>query len=122
MTELYDSYDDARTVVNNFESAGISSANISIVGRSSETGETCGAEGAAAGAGVGALAGGAGGLGMLAIPGVGPVVAAGWLPLLQEQPPARLPGRQPAASSDPLQMPALMNGRPRLSQPRYKGP
>ena len=41
------------------------------------------AEGAAAGAGVGAALGGAAGalagLGLLAIPGVGPVVAAGWL-------------------------------------------
>ena len=41
------------------------------------------AEGAGTGAGVGAAIGGAGGLltglGLLAIPGVGPVVAAGWL-------------------------------------------
>jgi hypothetical protein len=41
------------------------------------------AEGAAAGGGMGALAGGAAGLltglGLMAIPGVGPVVAAGWL-------------------------------------------
>lgn len=83
VTGLYDSYDDARTVVNDLENAGISSTNISIVGRASETGETYAAEAAAVGASVGALAGGAGGLlaglGMLAIPGVGPVVAAGWL-------------------------------------------
>ncbi|ATU94587.1 general stress protein [Phyllobacterium zundukense] len=83
ITGLYDNYDDARAVVNTLEDAGISSANISIVGRDSKTGETYAGEGAATGAGLGAVVGGAGGLlaglGMLAIPGVGPVVAAGWL-------------------------------------------
>ncbi|UXN66309.1 hypothetical protein N8E89_24395 (plasmid) [Phyllobacterium sp. A18/5-2] len=82
VTGLYDNYDDARTVVNKLEDAGISSSDISIVGRG-ETDKTYAGEGAATGAGVGAVVGGAGGLlagiGMLAIPGVGPVVAAGWL-------------------------------------------
>jgi hypothetical protein len=51
VTGLYDSHDEARTVVNNLENAGISSTNISIVGRASETGETYAAEAAAVGAG-----------------------------------------------------------------------
>ena len=83
VTGLYDSYADARTAVNALEDAGISSSDISIVGREGETNESYAGEGAATGAGVGAVVGGTGGLlaglGMLAIPGVGPVVAAGWL-------------------------------------------
>ncbi len=80
---LYDNHGDARTVVNALEDAGISSSDISIVGRDSDANETYAGEGAATGAGVGAVVGGASGLlaglGILAIPGVGPVVAAGWL-------------------------------------------
>lgn len=83
VTGLYDDYDDARTVVNALEDAGIPSDDISIVRRGSETNDSNAGEGAAAGAGIGAVAGGTGGLlaglGLLAIPGVGPVVAAGWL-------------------------------------------
>ncbi|UXN58328.1 general stress protein [Phyllobacterium zundukense] len=82
VTALYDNYDDARAVVSELEDAGIDSSDITIVGRGAVK-ETHAGEGAAAGAGVGAVVGGAGGLlaglGMLAIPGVGPVVAAGWL-------------------------------------------
>jgi uncharacterized membrane protein len=83
ITGLYDNHNDARSVVTALEDAGISSSDISIVGRDGDGRETHAGEGAAAGAGVGALVGGTGGLlaglGMLAIPGVGPVVAAGWL-------------------------------------------
>lgn len=88
ITGLYDSYDDAKAAVEALEDAGVSSDDISIVTHESNGVDVEGqgnraAEGAGAGAGVGALAGGAGGLltglGMLAIPGVGPVVAAGWL-------------------------------------------
>ena len=83
VTGLYDNYDDARTVISKLEEAGISSFDITIIVRADEASETSSAEGAATGAGVGALAGGAGGLlaglGILAVPGVGPVVAAGWL-------------------------------------------
>jgi len=81
ISALYDNYDDARSAVNALEDAGIATSNLSIVGRHDN--ESRAGEGAAAGAGVGAVVGGAGGLlaglGMLAIPGVGPVVAAGWL-------------------------------------------
>ena len=81
---LFDRYDDASEAVSALEDMGISSTDISIVAkdgqddRPSEAGEAAGA-----GAGVGATVGGVGGLltglGIMAIPGVGPVVAAGWL-------------------------------------------
>lgn len=88
VTGLYDSYDDARSAVKALENAGVPSDDISIVtnkanGTDVEGQGSYAAEGAGAGVGVGAVAGGAGGLltglGILAIPGVGPVVAAGWL-------------------------------------------
>ncbi|MDE1996946.1 MAG: hypothetical protein KGI75_30885 [Rhizobiaceae bacterium] len=87
VTGLFDDYDDAKLAVSQLEEADISSGDISIVsntnGRTVEEQGTKAGEGAGAGAGIGAVAGGAGGLlaglGMLAIPGVGPVVAAGWL-------------------------------------------
>ncbi len=88
ITGLYDRYDDARAAVKALEDAGISSDDISIVTNNAHGVDIEGqgshaAEGAGTGAGVGAVAGGAGGLltglGLMAIPGVGPVVAAGWL-------------------------------------------
>ncbi|KAA0690214.1 hypothetical protein DTW90_30035 [Neorhizobium sp. P12A] len=88
ITGLYDSYSDAKTAVKALEDAGVPSDDISIVtnktnGVDVEGQGTHAADGAGTGAGIGAVAGGAGGLlaglGMLAIPGVGPVVAAGWL-------------------------------------------
>jgi len=88
ITGLYDSYDDARAAVTALEDAGVPSDDISIAtnkanGVDVEAQGNRAAEGAGTGAGLGALAGGAGGLltglGMLAIPGVGPIVAAGWL-------------------------------------------
>lgn len=84
VTGLFDSYDHARAAVSALEAAGIGSSDISIISHDEEadTGSSA-AEGAGAGAGIGAVAGGAGGLltglGLVAIPGVGPVVAAGWL-------------------------------------------
>jgi len=89
VTGLYDTYDAAARTVHDLEAAHIPHDEISIVAHRSNTREVPGesANGAATGAGTGAsagaaLGGGAGllaGLGMLAIPGVGPVVAAGWL-------------------------------------------
>ncbi|MGV6873186.1 general stress protein [Pseudochelatococcus sp. B33] len=81
---LFDTYDDARRAVAALEAAGVGSTDISIISHdeSVDTGNLA-AEGAGTGAGIGAVAGGAGGLlaglGLVAIPGVGPVVAAGWL-------------------------------------------
>jgi hypothetical protein len=106
LSALFDNYDDASAAVRKVEAAGVPHADISIVASNegeryshhaatttntttdttaAGTGETAhkSADGAGAGASVGTvLGGGAGlltGLGLLAIPGVGPVVAAGWL-------------------------------------------
>lgn len=86
VTGLFDTYGDAEAAVANLEAAGISSNDISIVSNNGDgryKDDNNAAEGAGTGAGIGAGVGGAGGLlaglGLLAIPGVGPVVAAGWL-------------------------------------------
>lgn len=83
VTGLFDTYEDARRAVADLEAAGIPTDDISIVSHAGAENTSYAAEGLGAGAGLGALAGGAGGLlaglGLIAIPGVGPVVAAGWL-------------------------------------------
>ncbi|HEV2503748.1 MAG TPA: general stress protein [Mesorhizobium sp.] len=86
VTGLFDNYDDASDAVRELEASGIPESDISIVASNSDNrhgDESNAAEGAAGGAGLGAAIGGAGGLlaglGLVAIPGVGPVVAAGWL-------------------------------------------
>ncbi|APO79337.1 hypothetical protein AM571_PC01606 (plasmid) [Rhizobium etli 8C-3] len=84
VTGLFDDYFDARSAVDELESAGIPSDDISLISNNGEKDKTSGAAvGAATGAGIGAALGGTGGLlaglGLMAIPGVGPVVAAGWL-------------------------------------------
>ena len=104
ITRAYDSYTDATSAVTALEQAGIPHSDISLVGRDSGASQTgmgqtgMGQTGTGtantaapaeteAGAGTGAsigtiIGGGAGllaGIGSLAIPGVGPVVAAGWL-------------------------------------------
>ena len=79
LTRSYDSYETARSVVEQLEAAGVSSSDISLVGRDGKTDENNAAEGAGIGAGVGGAAGLLAGLGLMAIPGIGPVVAAGWL-------------------------------------------
>jgi hypothetical protein len=90
VTGLFDRYDDAKTAVQDLETAGVSHEDISIVAndahgehaRNAEMASGAG-EDAGKGAGIGAAIGGVGGLlagiGLLAIPGLGPVVAAGWL-------------------------------------------
>ncbi|PTM39549.1 general stress protein [Bosea sp. 124] len=79
ITRSYDTYDQAAVAVENLEQAGVSSSDISVVGRDERASDTNAAEGAGIGAGVGGAAGLLAGLGLLAIPGIGPVVAAGWL-------------------------------------------
>ncbi|HEV7309366.1 general stress protein [Ensifer sp.] len=88
VTGLFDNYSDARAAVSALEDLGVPSDDISIVSnnvgdRYGTANESNAAEGAGTGAGVGAAIGGVGGLltglGVMAIPGVGPVVAAGWL-------------------------------------------
>ena len=98
ISRLYDNYSDAQAAVSRLEAAGVPHSDISIVANNSEgwfngngkgrvdrdrDGTDDRAEGAGTGAGIGGSLGGAAGLlaglGLLAIPGLGPVVAAGWL-------------------------------------------
>lgn len=96
ITRLFDSYEQASLAVTDLEANGIPHADISLVANNKDSryDNVVPAKGAdhtkheaATGAGTGAtlgtvIGGGAGllaGLGMLAIPGIGPVVAAGWL-------------------------------------------
>jgi hypothetical protein len=87
ITALFDTYEHAAQAVRSLRDAGIRSEDVSVVANNAEgyaldDGDEV-AEDAGAGAGIGALLGGAGGLaaglGMIAIPGVGPVIAGGWL-------------------------------------------
>jgi hypothetical protein len=84
---LYDNHEDALQTVRDLETR-LPRADISMVANkgdryatSTEDHDT--ASGAGTGAGIGAVVGGGAGLlaglGVLAIPGIGPVVAAGWL-------------------------------------------
>ncbi len=96
---LYDSFDDAQSTVRDLRDSGFRSEDVSMIARDT-TGEYTRyfenqnkgiandaaadqnvADGTAAGAGIGAVVGGLGGLlvglGALAIPGIGPVLAAG---------------------------------------------
>lgn len=86
VTGLFDDYSDASAAVSALEARGVPSSDISIVSNNADERhgkETNATEGAGTGAGIGAAVGGVGGLltglGIMAIPGVGPVVAAGWL-------------------------------------------
>jgi hypothetical protein len=85
VSALFDTYSEASSAVSALEAAGIPHSDISIVANNSENwhNESNAGTGAGAGAGAGAAVGGVGGLltglGIMAIPGVGPVVAAGWL-------------------------------------------
>ena len=99
VTALFDRYEDASAAVAKLEAGGVPHGDISIVsnnegdwhtgltgsGTSAVSGETKekAKDGTGAGATLGTVIGGAAGLlaglGLVAIPGVGPVVAAGWL-------------------------------------------
>ena len=97
ITRLFDNYIDAERAVAALERMGVPETDISIVANNSDNshdhrvvrkgdGETAGeaaaddaGKGAAAGGVLGATGGVLAGLGLLAIPGLGPVVAAGWL-------------------------------------------
>lgn len=85
-SKVYDTYAQARQVVSDLTAAGIPDTEISLLANkhvSAEYDNVDDASGTATGAGIGAAVGGAGGLlaglGLMAIPGLGPVVAAGWL-------------------------------------------
>ena len=102
VSRLYDDPNAAHRAVMDLEAAGIPSDDISLVASNADSSYIAGkdkrvtrkvdrdldnvddrAEGAGAGAGIGAVLGGTAGLlaglGIMAIPGLGPVVAAGWL-------------------------------------------
>jgi hypothetical protein len=84
VTHLFDDYAQAKNAVNALERAGFASSEVSIVSRYRDDGTLADdASGAATGATVGALAGGGTGLlaafRLIAIPGIGPLVAAGVL-------------------------------------------
>jgi hypothetical protein len=84
ITHVYDDYDSAEEVVRELENAGFTSDQVSVIGRKpgSESGDDK-AEGTATGATLGGVAGASAGLlaslGLVAIPGIGPLVAAGVL-------------------------------------------
>lgn len=86
VSRVYDTYAQANQAVRDIEAAGVPSSEISLIANKYvndkyDNVETVSKAGAGAGIG-GVVGGGAGllaGLGMLAIPGLGPVVAAGWL-------------------------------------------
>jgi hypothetical protein len=104
ITRVYSDYASAELAVRELKAAGIGDSHIGIVASNADGwhkpgggnvdpkhdkdrhGKDDRAEGAATGGGMGAIAGGAAGvaagLGMIAIPGIGPVVAAGWLAAL----------------------------------------
>ncbi|MBW8853170.1 MAG: hypothetical protein JF604_02315, partial [Bradyrhizobium sp.] len=104
ITRVYSDYASAELAVRELKEAGLGDSHIGFVASNAEgwhkpdagnvdpehdkdrDGKDDRAEGAAAGGGLGALAGGAAGvaagLGLIAIPGIGPVVAAGWLAAL----------------------------------------
>jgi hypothetical protein len=107
ISRLFDNYSTAQQAVRDLETAGVPQSEISIVASNADgwyganhgtlarrvgtpdrvdrngDGIDDRAEGSGAGAGIGAVVGGGAGLlaglGLLAIPGLGPVVAAGWL-------------------------------------------
>lgn len=92
VTRLFDTYEHAADAVTQLEAAGVPHDAISLVANNVDNRHAAATgagdvTGAAPGAGTGAtvgtvIGGGAGllaGLGMLAVPGIGPVVAAGWL-------------------------------------------
>ena len=104
LTRVYDDYAAAELAVRELKAAGMGDSHIGIVASTADgwhkpggrdvdpkhdkdrDGKDDRAEGAATGGGMGAIVGGAAGvaagLGMIAIPGIGPVVAAGWLAAL----------------------------------------
>jgi hypothetical protein len=86
MTGLYDDHADAVRIAREIAQAGVPASDISLVARGGADAaapEPEASPAAQAGVAVGTLVGGgaglAAGLGAIAIPGIGPVVATGWL-------------------------------------------
>lgn len=102
ISRLYNSYPEAQAAIKRLEAAGVDHGDISVLASNADgwykndesakpstfpdrdlNGKDDRAEAAGTGAGVGAALGGTAGvltgLGLMAVPGVGPIVAAGWL-------------------------------------------
>jgi uncharacterized membrane protein len=88
ITRSYENYVDASSAVEKLKEHNIDADHISIIAKNSNSNgkfetttdnDTLAAEGASVGGLVGAAAGLLAGIGIIAIPGVGPVIAAGWL-------------------------------------------
>jgi hypothetical protein len=92
ITRLFDDYSDAANAVSELERLGVPHDDLSIMANKRDHGNRDGSTGiddvnddgdVSRGASTGAVLGGVGGLlaglGLLAIPGLGPIVAAGWL-------------------------------------------
>ncbi len=89
ISRLFDEYSDATAAMRDLEGLGISHSDISVVANNAHGKHAGHPEGVddhgdvTRGTSTGAVLGGAGGLlaglGLLAIPGLGPIVAAGWL-------------------------------------------
>ena len=86
VSRVYDTYSQARNAVTAVEAAGVPTSEVSLVANkyvSEKYADVEEVSAPATGAGIGGVVGGGAGLlaglGLLAIPGLGPVVAAGWL-------------------------------------------
>jgi hypothetical protein len=86
VSAVYDSYSQAKGAVAEIEKAGVPASDVSLVANkyvSDKYADVTDVSKAGTGAGIGGIVGGGAGLlaglGMLAIPGLGPVVAVGWL-------------------------------------------
>ena len=86
ITKLYDTYSDAVSAVSELKKIGVPESDISLITNNSDETRKY-TENSHSDAGIGAVSGGVlggaggllAGLGLLAIPGLGPVVTAGWL-------------------------------------------
>jgi hypothetical protein len=83
---MFDSFTVARNAVVELKNAGVDSDDLTVIANNADDAydlENDTSDNVGTGAGIGAAVGGAGGLltglGLMAVPGVGPVVAAGWL-------------------------------------------
>lgn len=92
ITRLFDNYSDAKSAVHDLEGLGIRHDDLSIVANNTDGAHGSGdghddgvnedgdvSRGTSTGAVLGGVGGLLAGLGLLAIPGLGPIVAAGWL-------------------------------------------
>jgi len=87
ITRLFDDYSDAKSAVNELERLGVPHSDLSIVANNTHGDHDVSdvnahgdvSRGVSTGAALGGVGGLLAGLGLLAIPGLGPIVAAGWL-------------------------------------------